>query len=84
MATEVDFTYLGRHVINQYVFKLDVRLQRLYCSADTAIAAPATPTECPATDLRTEKTPVDTWIKVTDYLPMQNIFLTPIYILVST
>ena len=39
MATEVDLTYLGRLFINQYVFKLDVRLQRLYCSADTAIAA---------------------------------------------
>ena len=26
MATEVDLTYLGRLFINQYVFKLDVRL----------------------------------------------------------
>ena len=60
MATEVDLTYLGRLFINQYVFKLDVRLQRLYCSADTAYAAPpATPTECPTTDLRTVTTPPD-------------------------
>ena len=45
MATEANLTYLGRLFINQYVFKLDVRLQRLCCSADTAIAAaPATPT----------------------------------------
>lgn len=39
MATEVDLTYLGRLFINQYVFKLDVRLQLLCCSGDTAIAA---------------------------------------------
>ena len=50
MATEVDLTYLGRLFINQYVFKLDVRLQRLYCSADTAIAAaPVTPAVPPPT-----------------------------------
>ena len=60
MATEVDLTYLGRLFINQYVFKLDIRLQRLYCSADTAFAAPTTPTECPTSDLRTASTPVDT------------------------
>ena len=39
MATEVDLTYLGRLFINQYVFKLDVRLQRLCYFGDTAIAA---------------------------------------------
>lgn len=32
MATEVDLTYLGRLFINQYVFKLDIRLQRLCCT----------------------------------------------------
>ena len=37
MATEADLTYLGRLFINQYVFKLAVRVQRLCCSADTAI-----------------------------------------------
>ena len=39
MATEVDLTYLGRLFINQYVFKLDIRLQLLYSSSDTAFAA---------------------------------------------
>ena len=42
MATEVDLTYLGRLFINQYVFKLDIRVQRLCCSGDTAFAAPNT------------------------------------------
>ena len=42
MATEEDLTYLGRLFITQYVFKRDVRLQRLYSSADSAIAAPNT------------------------------------------
>ena len=37
MATEAVLTYLGRLFINEYVFKLAVRLQRLCCSADTAI-----------------------------------------------
>lgn len=41
MATEVDLTYLGRLFINQYVFKLDVRLQRLCCSGDS---------DCPTSD----------------------------------
>ena len=59
MATEVDLTYLGRLFITQYVFKLDIRLQRLCCSADTAFAAPTTPTECPTTDPRIVGTPVD-------------------------
>ena len=60
MATEVDLTYLGRLFITQYVFKRDVRLQLLYSSSDTAIAAaPATPTECPTTDPRIVGTPVD-------------------------
>ena len=39
MATEVDLTYLGRRFINQYVFKLDVRLQRLCYFGDSAFAA---------------------------------------------
>lgn len=39
MATEVDLTYLGRLFINQYVFKRDIRVQRLCCSGDTAFAA---------------------------------------------
>ena len=82
MATEVDLTYLGRLFINQYVFKRDIRVQRLCCtlrrhchccSEYTAYAAPAILMDCPATDLRTEKTPVDTWIKVTDYLPINII-----------
>ena len=59
MATEVDLTYLGRLFINQYVFKLDIRLQRLYCSEYTAYAAPAILMDCPITDLRTVSTPVD-------------------------
>ena len=32
MATEVDLTYLGRLFINQYVFKLDIRLHLLCCT----------------------------------------------------
>ena len=39
MATEVDLTYLGRLFINQYVFKLDIRLQRLCYFGDSAFAA---------------------------------------------
>ena len=39
MATEVDHTYLGRLFINQYMFKLDIRLQRLCCSVNSAFAA---------------------------------------------
>ena len=39
MATEAVLTYLGRLFINQYVFKLDIRVQRLCSSGDTAIAA---------------------------------------------
>ena len=42
MATEVDLTYLGRLFITQYVFKLDIRLQRLYSSSYSAIAAAPT------------------------------------------
>ena len=69
MATEASYHFLGRLFINQYVFKRDVRLQllcctlrrlRLCCSEYSAIAAvPATPAECPNTDLRTVSTPVD-------------------------
>ena len=67
MATEAVLTYLGRLFITQLCPSLT--------SDSSDFAAPATPMDCPTSDPRTAKTLVNTWKKVTDYFPMQYIYL---------
>ena len=60
MATEANLTYLGRLFINQYVFKLDVRLQPLCCTLRRhCLCSCSGYSDCPTFDLRIVGTPVD-------------------------